>query len=148
MSWLRNCRSGGGGSPIGPLSPYLGIAAAINRATSAGLVLNQAEALSSQEALEAYTCGAAYAMGHEGWRGRLAIGALADLAVLDRDILQCVPKDIADIKSRVTLVQGEIAYSDGTLLLWELKRPNGPPSEGQRQGERHEQASGERRTDQ
>jgi predicted amidohydrolase YtcJ len=117
MSWLWNCRSGGGGSPIGPRPPYLGIAAAINRATWAGLVLNQAEALSGQEALEVYTCGGAYAMGHEGRRGRIAVGVLADLAILDRDILQCVPTDIADTKSRLTLVRGEIAYSDGTLLL-------------------------------
>ena len=116
MSWSRNCRSGGGGSPIGPLSPYPGIAAAINRATSAGLVLNQAEGFLARRRLRPIPMGGAYAMGHEGWRGRLAFGALADLAVLDCDILQCVRKDIADTKSRLTLVRGEIAYSDGMLL--------------------------------
>jgi predicted amidohydrolase YtcJ len=107
--------AGSSDHPIGPLSPHLGIATAINRATSAGFVLNETEALTPRQALEAYTEGGAYAMGHEAERGRIAIGALADLAILDRDILECAPSAIADTRARLTLVQGEVAYSDGTL---------------------------------
>ena len=101
--------------PIGPLSPHLGIATAIHRATPAGFVLNETEALTPRQALDAYTEGGAYAMGHEEQRGRIAIGALADLAILDRDILQTASGAIADTRARLTLVQGEIAYSEGTL---------------------------------
>jgi predicted amidohydrolase YtcJ len=106
--------AGSSDHPIGPLSPHLGIATAINRATSDGFVLNETEALTPRQALEAYTEGGAYAMGHEG-RGRIAIGALADLAILDRDVLESASGTIADTRARLTLVQGEIAYSDGTL---------------------------------
>ena len=107
--------AGSSDHPIGPLSPYLGIATAISRATSAGFVLNEAEALSPQEALETYTEGGAFAMGHESSRGRIAVGGLADLAVLDCDILCSAPRAIAGTKARLTFIQGEIVYSDGTL---------------------------------
>lgn len=107
--------AGSSDHPIGPLSPYLGIATAISRATSAGSVLNEAEALSAQEALETYTEGGAFAMGHENRRGRIAVGGLADLAVLDCDILESAPPAIAATKARLTFIEGEIAWSDGTL---------------------------------
>jgi predicted amidohydrolase YtcJ len=101
--------------PIGPLSPYPAIAAAIDRTTSTGLVLNADEGLSAREALAAYTEGGAFAMGHEHRRGRLEAGMLADIAVLDRDILAVEPADIAAARSRLTVVGGEIAHCDGTL---------------------------------
>lgn len=39
----------------------------------------------------------------------------ADIAVLDWDIFAIDPNDIAETRSRLTLVNGAIAYSDGTL---------------------------------
>jgi predicted amidohydrolase YtcJ len=107
--------AGSSDHPIGPLSPFLGMATAVNRTTSAGFVINKAEALSAQAALAAYAEGGAFAMGHEQRRGRIAVGALADLAVLDRDILAGESGEIADARARLTLVQGDVAYSDGTL---------------------------------
>jgi predicted amidohydrolase YtcJ len=109
--------AGSSDHPIGPLSPYQGMAAAVDRTTSTGLVLNAAEALSPGEALDAYTRGGAYAMGHEDRRGRLAIGAWADLAVLDRDLLEAAPGTVAKTRSRLTLVQGKAAHSDRTLSV-------------------------------
>ncbi|MBR1125154.1 amidohydrolase [Bradyrhizobium lablabi] len=107
--------AGSSDHPIGPLSPYPAIAAAINRTTSAGLVLNPEEGLPVREALAAYTQGGAFAMGHELRRGQLQAGMLADIAVLDRDILMVDPAELAETRSRLTVVGGKIAYSDGTL---------------------------------
>ncbi|MBN9041436.1 MAG: amidohydrolase [Rhizobiales bacterium] len=101
--------------PIGPLSPYPGIAAAIDRTTSTGLVLNAGEALSVDDALATYTEGGPFVMGHEGRRGSIEVGQFADLAVLDRDVFNIDSNAIAETRSRLTLVGGEIAYSDGTL---------------------------------
>lgn len=108
--------AGSSDHPIGPLSPHLGIAAAVDRMAANGLVLNAGEALSVAEALLAYTEGGPYAMRHEGRRGRLAPGQLADLAVLDRDILNVPLADIAETRARLTIVGGETAFSDGTLV--------------------------------
>lgn len=107
--------AGSSDHPIGPLSPYLGIAAAMDRKASNGLVLNAGEALTATEALAAYTEGGAFAMGHEQSRGRIAVGQYADLAVLDRDILELPPEAIEQTRARLTLIGGETVFSDGTL---------------------------------
>ena len=80
-----------------------------------GLVLNAGEALSVGEALAAYSEGGAFAMGHEQRRGRIAVGQFADLAVLDRDILGLAPEEIETTRARLTFVDGEVVFSDGTL---------------------------------
>lgn len=116
---LRNAGvvvAGSSDHPIGPLSPHLGIAAAVDRTAANGLVLNTGEALSVSDALAAYTEGGPYVMRHEGRRGRLAAGQFADVAVLDRDILARPTADIAETRARLTIVGGEIAFSDGTLV--------------------------------
>jgi predicted amidohydrolase YtcJ len=107
--------AGSSDHPIGPLSPYQAIATAVDRTTASGLLLNAGEALSMREALAAYAEGGTFAMGHERSRGRIEVGRRADLAVLDRDILALAPADIAAARSRLTLAEGEIVHSDGTL---------------------------------
>jgi len=107
--------AGSSDHPIGPLSPHLGIAAAIDRKAANGRVLNAAEALTTAEALAAYTEGGAFAMGHEQRRGRIAVGQYADIAVLDRDILTLPPEAIEPTRARLTLVGGETVFSEGTL---------------------------------
>jgi predicted amidohydrolase YtcJ len=109
--------AGSSDHPIGPLSPYLGIAAAIDRKAANGLVLNAGEALSVGEALVAYSEGGAFVMGHEQRRGRIAVGQFADLAVLDRDILGLAPEEIETTRARLTFVGGEVVFSDGTLTV-------------------------------
>lgn len=108
--------AGSSDHPIGSLSPYLGIATAIDRMAANGLVLNAGEALMVEEALAAYTEGGAFAMGHERHRGRIAVGQYADLAVLDRDILTLPPPEIEGARARLTVVGGETLFSDGTLI--------------------------------
>lgn len=89
----------------------------MDRKASNGLVLNAGEALTATEALAAYTEGGAFAMGHEQRRGRIAVGQHADLAVLDRDILELPPEAIEQTRARLTLIGGETVFSDGTLTL-------------------------------
>ncbi|MGY3697592.1 putative amidohydrolase YtcJ [Bradyrhizobium sp. USDA 3240] len=106
--------AGSSDHPIGPLSPFIGMAAAVDRTTAEGLIMNADEALSRREALDIYTSGGAFAMGHEQWRGAIAVGYAADLAVLDRDIF-ADGADIAPARSHATWVDGEVAFSDGAL---------------------------------
>ncbi len=70
-----------------------------------------AEALSREEAVRAFTYGAAYAERREGEKGTLAPGMLADLAVLSQDIFAVPPQALPATRSVLTIIGGRVAYS-------------------------------------
>lgn len=75
---------------VAPVSPLLGIDAAVHRRTLDGKHPKgwfAEQKITVQEAIEAYTKTAAYAMFAEKDRGSIEVGKLADLVVLSRDIL-------------------------------------------------------------
>ena len=72
----------GSDTPVAPPDVIAGIRAACTRRAVDGTVLNPDEAVSVDEALAAYTRGAAYAIGREHRSGRLKEGFDADLVVL------------------------------------------------------------------
>lgn len=92
----------------GPLNPYLGIMAASVHPTS------PREALSREDAVIAYTRGAAFAERAEADKGTLAPGMLADLAVLAQDIFTVTPDALPGTQAWMTIVGGEIAYAADT----------------------------------
>jgi len=65
-----------------------------------------------EEAVRAYTLGAAYAAGMEDRLGSLAPGKIADLVVLDRDIFACDPMAIAETQVQATMIGGRFVYGD------------------------------------
>ena len=75
----------GSDSPVAPPDPYEGLRSAARRAAPSGRRLTPGEAIGPDEALYAYTSGAAYAIGAEHRSGKLAPGYDADLVVLSHD---------------------------------------------------------------
>ncbi|CAN5558930.1 hypothetical protein BH20CHL6_BH20CHL6_08280 [soil metagenome] len=76
--------------PVVPFDPFIALHSGVSRTTSDGRPTDGSvphERLPLPDALRAYTWGSAYAGGAEGWRGCLEPGALADLIVVDRDLL-------------------------------------------------------------
>jgi predicted amidohydrolase YtcJ len=73
------------------------------------------EALSREEALAAYTSGAAFAERQENRKGRIAPGLAADLAVLSQDLLTVPAQLFPMTKSLLTIVDGEVVYEDPAL---------------------------------
>ena len=71
---------------------------------------NAAEALTREEAVDAYTRGSAYAEMMENDKGTIAAGKLADLAILSQDIFRVPVDTLPDTKSVMTIVDGKIAY--------------------------------------
>jgi predicted amidohydrolase YtcJ len=67
------------------------------------------ERLSLAEAVAAFSRGAAYAAFEEAFRGRAAVGQLADLTVLDRDLVGG-PAALLTAQVRYTIIGGEIVY--------------------------------------
>jgi predicted amidohydrolase YtcJ len=89
----------------GPMNPGLNLMLATNRA----------DALSREEAVDAYTRGSAYAEMMENEKGSIAAGQLADVAVLSQDIFRVKSAELADTVSVLTIVDGRIAYNGGVL---------------------------------
>ena len=107
----------GSDCPVEDLNPFLGLQAAVGRFSAelrpAGKAWYPEQRLIAQEALRAYTWGASYAAGMEDRLGSLTPGKLADLVVLDRDILTVEPQAIGETKVLATIIGGQVVMSDG-----------------------------------
>jgi predicted amidohydrolase YtcJ len=99
---------------VAPLSPILGIDAAVHRRTLDGKNPKgwfPDQKIKVAEAIEAYTLTAAYAAFEEKDRGSLEVGKLADLVVLSRDILAEKEREhIAETAVVMTVVGGKVVY--------------------------------------
>jgi predicted amidohydrolase YtcJ len=96
---------------INPYDPWLGIWTTITRKGKAGeKALHPEEALTREQALRFYTSNNAYLMFLEDKVGSLEPGKLADLIVIDRDVLTCPVDDIRGIKVLRTFVGGKQVF--------------------------------------
>ena len=67
------------------------------------------------EGLRGYTRGAAWFTREEHERGQLKAGFLADLVILNRNPFEADTRQIRETRAVLTIVDGEIVYSDGSL---------------------------------
>jgi predicted amidohydrolase YtcJ len=120
-AWNSLLRSGadlafGSDCPVEDINPMLGIHAAVTRRTVGGWPGSEGwypeQRLPVWEAVRAYTLGAAYAGGMDDWLGSLMPGKLADLVVLDRDIFECPPMELAETRVLATMIGGKLVYGD------------------------------------
>ncbi len=97
--------------PVEPITPFRGLYAAITRKNEAGTKEYVPEqTISIDQAIAAYTTGAAYAEFAETEKGRLAPGFLADFVVLDRDITKVQAADVLKTTVLRTVVGGKTVY--------------------------------------
>jgi predicted amidohydrolase YtcJ len=66
--------------------------------------------LSRSEALRLFTIDSAFASFEESKKGTLEVGKLADLIVTERDILTVPDDEIKDIRTVMTVVDGQIVW--------------------------------------
>ncbi len=98
---------------VAPAKPLEGIYAAVTRRTLDGAHPDgwvPSQKISVEEALHAYTTGAAYASFEEDQKGQLAPGMLADFVVLDRDLFTIEPEEIRDVRVLRTVAGGRTVY--------------------------------------
>ncbi|MBD2714256.1 amidohydrolase [Microvirga sp. STR05] len=93
----------------GPLNPFLNIMMA--SLTPA----NPKEAITREQAVQAYTYGSAFAEFAEKDKGRIAVGQLADVVVLSQDIFAVPPPELPKTASLLTLIGGQVAYDAKVL---------------------------------
>ena len=82
----------------------------VTRKGYTGEVIGPDQAISVKDALRLYTTNGAYASFEETRKGSIEAGKLADMVVLDRDILTIPEKEIKEVKAETTVVGGEIVY--------------------------------------
>jgi predicted amidohydrolase YtcJ len=97
--------------PVEPITPFRGLYAAITRANEAGTrTYFPEQKLTIEQAIAAYTTGAAYAEHAENEKGTLVCGMLADFVVLDRDITKVDPAALLNTQVQRTVVGGRTVY--------------------------------------
>ena len=104
----------GSDAPVETPDVMQGIYAAVTRRRADGYPGPEGwvpeECVSVEEAVYAYTVGAAYAGGEETIKGALSAGKLADLAVLSEDIFAIEPAGLLETRAVATMVGGEFVY--------------------------------------
>ncbi len=103
--------------PVAPFAPLTGIAAAVLRQTIDGANPGgwmPEQRITVEQALVAYTATNAYAGFQEDRLGRLAQGYIADLVVLDKDLLRIDPQQITSVRVLRTVVGGKERFVAGS----------------------------------
>jgi predicted amidohydrolase YtcJ len=103
--------------PVVTINPWPGIQVAVTRQTTEGQPPDgfvRSERLTVAQAIEGYTLDAAYAGRREKSEGSLEIGKLADLIMVDRNILEVDPRTLGETKVVITIVGGKVVYEADT----------------------------------
>ena len=108
--------AGSSDSPAMPFNPLLAIHGCVNRETCSGATVGIKQRITPEAALSVYTLGGAYASFEEDIKGSIEPGKLADLVVLSDDPTTIDPKSIKDIRIMMTIVGGEILFSQNEML--------------------------------
>ena len=110
---------------VAPMSPILGIYAAVTRETIDGSQpggWHPNEKMTVDEALLAYTASVAYAGFQEDVLGTIEVGKLADFVVLSRDLFEIEPEEIKNTGVLRTVVGGKTRFlsadSGGKKPIW------------------------------
>jgi predicted amidohydrolase YtcJ len=115
LAWMQPMKSlVDAGIPVaigsdGPMNPFLNIMAAVTHPT------NPKEALTREQAVSAYTRGAAFAEFKEKEKGRLLAGMVADIAVLSADVFTVPIEQMESIRSVMTIFGGRIIHDTGVV---------------------------------
>lgn len=97
-------------TPVVPQEPLRLIWGAVNRLSSSGKVIGEAQRIDVWNAIKAITINAAYQYKLEDKMGSIETGKFADLVILSEDITQMESEKIKDAFVLETIVNGETIY--------------------------------------
>jgi len=107
---LKIIAAGASDSPVTDFNPLIGIHAAVNRQSKSGQAVGDNQRVSVMEGIRMFTWNGAYASFEEGIKGSIEPGKLADLVVLDGNILETPVERIKERKVAMTMIDGELVY--------------------------------------
>jgi predicted amidohydrolase YtcJ len=103
--------------PVVTLNPWRGVQNALTRQTLDGNPPDgfvAQERVTLEDAIRAYTLGAAFAGRREKTEGSLEPGKVADLIILSQDLFNVPPSKISDTQVLLTMVGGKVVYQSPT----------------------------------
>jgi len=118
-TWMQYTTIGGGSDHMikldslqatNPWNPWLGMWTTLTRLCERGTVLTPAERLTREQAIRLYTINNAYLHHEENEKGSLEVGKLADLIVIDQDLLACHLSLIPQVQVAYTIVGGKVVF--------------------------------------
>ncbi len=113
--WQDLMRSGavvtnGTDAPVERVDPIASFYSTVTRKDASGEAFYPEQAMSREEALRSYTINNAFAAHEEDIKGSLTPGKLADITILDQDIMVVAEEQIKDTNVLYTIVGGRIVY--------------------------------------
>ena len=102
--------SNGTDTPVERIDPIANYYATVTRKTKDGTVFFGDQQMSREDALKSYTWNAAYAAKEDTLKGSLAVGKLADITILSKDILTIPDEEIPTTEVTRTIVGGKVVY--------------------------------------
>jgi predicted amidohydrolase YtcJ len=98
-------------SPVTPYYPFVSMWASIARRTEVnGIQMGTKQKVTREEAIRMYTINGTYLTFESDIKGSLEPGKLADMVIIDRDILTCPEDEIKDTVVLETILGGETVY--------------------------------------
>ena len=98
-------------SPVTPYNPFVSLWTAVARRTELeGTQMGMEQRVTREEAIRMYTINGAYLSFEEYVKGSIEPGKLADLIVIDRDILTCPEDEIKETRVLRTILGGKTVY--------------------------------------
>lgn len=100
--------------PVESANPLFGIYSAITRQDHEGMPedgWHPEQKMTIEEAIKGFTIWAAYGAWQENILGSIEVGKLADITILDKDLMSIEPQEIINTKVLSTIVNGNVVYS-------------------------------------
>ena len=113
--WQDLMRSGavvtnGTDAPVERVDPIASFYSTVTRKDASGEAFYPEQAMSREEALRSYTINNAFAAHEEEIKGSITPGKLADITILDQDIMMVAEEQIKDTNVLYTIVGGRVVY--------------------------------------
>lgn len=99
-------------TPCAHVNPFLGLYSAITRKGMQGYCLGTKECISVLDGIRMLTLNGAYITNEQDIKGSLEPGKLADICILDRNILECDVEEIKDIEVKLSILDGRVIYNN------------------------------------
>lgn len=96
--------------PCADVNPFWNMYSAVTRKGMRGYQLGEKQKVTREEAIYMLTRAGAYITGEEDIKGSLEPGMLADVAIIDRDLLTCPEEEIKKAQALMTILDGRIIH--------------------------------------